>query len=65
MDLIKEPLFHTMNAADGAAGDEPDGAWQAILEDVVTFWNNEHGTDYDPHDTFHEWLNWNEERQSD
>ncbi len=37
-----------------ATFDEPeasDGAWWAKLEDAVKFWNEDHNTSYDPHET--------------
>ena len=58
-------LFHTMNAANEVHANAPDGAWQAIIEECVTRWNEEHGTDYDENDTFHEWLDWRTGHQSD
>jgi hypothetical protein len=31
--------------------DAPDGAWWAKLEDGVRFYNTEHDTNHDPHET--------------
>jgi hypothetical protein len=44
-------------ALDAANNDDlPDGAWFAVLEDTVEFYNEEHGTDFDPNDTVHQYL---------
>lgn len=57
----KTTLFYAMNAAAETAEDFPDGAWQAYLEDTVKHWNEQHGTDYDPFDTWQEWMQWRNE----
>jgi len=33
-----------------------DGAWQAMLEDAVVMYNEQNGTDYDPFDSWMEYI---------
>lgn len=47
-------LMYFLTAHDDA--DQPDGAWQAIIENAVTFYNEENGTDFDPFDG---WMAYN------
>lgn len=56
----KASLFYMMQATDEQAtkADTPDGAWQAMIENCVSWWNAEHNTDYDENDLFHEYLDW-------
>lgn len=37
--------------------DLPDGAWWQVLEDTVTFCNEELKTNFDSNDVVHYWLN--------
>ncbi len=53
---MNEELFAFLQAFDN--DDAPDGAWQAQIEDGVTFWNEDKKTSLDPFDTF---LNYVEE----
>lgn len=46
-----EELMEMMWAADD--DDLPDGAWQAVIEDAVTMYNQMRGTEFDP---FEAWL---------
>ncbi len=46
-----EELFEFMSTFDDS--DAPDGAWQAMLEDAVTQYNEQNNTDFDP---FEAWL---------
>ena len=52
----RELLFATMDAANEIHNDAPDGAWQAALEGTVEFFNERHGTSFDPNDMFIEWC---------
>ena len=36
--------------------DLPDGAWWAMLEEGVRNYNSEYGTNYDPHEAVHRYL---------
>lgn len=36
--------------------DLPDGAWWAVLEEAVVNYNAEYGTDHDPNDAVHAYL---------
>lgn len=51
---MNQELFGFMSAYDD--DDAPDGAWWAMLEDSVTFYNEEHGTTYDPFETVHAYI---------
>lgn len=51
-----EDLFYFMQVHDD--DEAPDGAWQAMLEDAVQFYNEEHGTDYDSLEAFLAYLKW-------
>ncbi len=57
-EVIPEELFYTILAADEDANDAPDGAWWAMLEDTVKFWNRDRGTSLDEHETVHQYLQW-------
>jgi len=56
MNKVKNDLFHYMQANDDS--DLPQGAWQAMLEDAVEAYNNQHGTNFDPYDMFMEYIQW-------
>jgi len=63
-DWIKEmndELFWFIDAHDD--DDLSDGAWWAVLEDAVRYWNKEHGTELDENDTVHEYLRLQERKQ--
>lgn len=47
----QQELFDYMELFDDP--EAPDGAWQAMLEDAVRQYNEEHGTSYDPYES---WL---------
>ena len=53
-DRLGDELYYFIDAHND--DDAPDGAWWAILEDSVTFWNKDHGTSYDENDTVHSYL---------
>lgn len=50
----KQECFAYMDAHNNQ--DAPDGAWQAMLEDAVEMFNEDHGTNFDSHDMFIEWA---------
>jgi hypothetical protein len=54
IDETKRSLFEYMELFDD--DDAPDGAWQAILEDAVETFNEANGTNYDPNDAFHDYI---------
>lgn len=51
---MNEELFAFLQAFDN--DDAPDGAWQAQIEDGVTFWNEDKKTNLDPFDTFLDYV---------
>lgn len=53
---MKQSLFYFMQAHDH--DDVSDGAWQAMLEDAVEMFNDQNNTAFDPHNMFHEYLQW-------
>lgn len=57
----KEQLFLWMEDFDNA--ELPDGAWQAVLEDAVTTFNEENNTQFDPLDSFLEYVQWLSDKQ--
>ncbi len=52
----KTDCFHAMEPYDD--DNASDGAWWAMLENAVTFFNEQNGTKYDECDTVHEYLAW-------
>lgn len=52
--LLPDELYYFIDAHND--DDAPDGAWWAILEDAVSYWNKEHGTNFDENDTVHAYL---------
>ena len=52
----KKALFLFMEFYDDSSAS--DGAWQAMLKDSVEFFNEENGTDYDPFDSWQEYIQW-------
>jgi hypothetical protein len=36
--------------------DLPDGAWWQVLEDTVDFFNDANGTNYEPNEMVHQWV---------
>jgi hypothetical protein len=51
----KDELWYWIDARND---DElPDGAWWSVLEEAVVDYNEEYGTDYDPFDAVHAYLN--------
>ncbi len=54
--MTTDALFHHIDAYND---DElSDGAWWSVLENAVTFWNEEHKTHFDECDTVHAYLKW-------
>lgn len=51
-----EDLFFLMAACD--SDDLPDGAWQALIEDSVHFYNGKNSTNFDPNEAFHAYIQW-------
>lgn len=49
-------FYFFMESGAELAEDLSDGAWWAFLEDHVKFWNKDHGTNYDPTDMVHRFL---------
>jgi len=49
-----EMVFHWLKAFDDP--ELPDGAWWAKLENGVTFYNEDHGTNLDEHETVSEYV---------
>ncbi len=47
---MTEDLYTFMHGFD--FDDLADGAWQALLMDAVTFYNDKNSTNFDPHDAF-------------
>lgn len=47
--LDNDHLFAYLSVHDD--DDAPDGAWWAKLEDGVRFYNEQHHTNHDPHET--------------
>lgn len=53
---LPEELYWELVAADEDSDDMSDGAWWAMLEDHVKWYNKEHGTKLDECDTVHLFL---------
>lgn len=53
----KEQLFNYMDAVHKENKSLPDGAWECILQDAVTTFNQVNGTDFDPFDSWNDWIN--------
>ena len=51
---MEEELYSFLQAHDD--DDASDGAWQAMIEDGVVFWNEDKGTTLDPFETFLEYC---------
>lgn len=62
MNDKKLDLFHYMNACNDP--EASDGAWQAMLESAVEVFNADNSTDYDPFDSWHEWMAWTADEPS-
>lgn len=58
-ELLPDELFYFIEAHDDDSA--PDGAWWQMLEDAVTYWNDEHGTHYDENETVHAYVRWAED----
>jgi len=56
LEKLPEDLYWEMAAVDEFSNDVSDGAWWAMLENTVTFWNKDHGTTLDEHETVHAFL---------
>jgi hypothetical protein len=52
--LLPDDLYYFIIAHDD--GNLPAGAWYQILVDSVTFWNEEHGTNFDENETVHAYF---------
>lgn len=61
----KEKMFHFLNGWSEASGadDMPDGAWQCVMMEGVEAYNEEEGTNYDPHEAWLEWCQWSAENE--
>ncbi len=62
MNAKKERLFHYLKAADPMDEDVSDAYWFTYLQDTVREWCDKEGVNYDPTDTVHEYLRWDEKR---
>ena len=51
---MNEKLKKYLELHDSA--DTPVKQWRSIIKNAVTTFNQEHGTNYDPHDTFMEYV---------
>ena len=51
---LSDELFWFIDAHND--DDLPDGAWFAVLEDAVTYWNKKHGTNFDENEAVHAYL---------
>lgn len=51
---MNDDLYYYMDAFNDE--DAPDGAWWAILENAVTFFNAENETSYDPFEMVHAYI---------
>ncbi len=59
-DDVLRKLNARLDAANEAANDLANGAWQVYMEETVAQFNEKHGTDFDP---FAEWIGWIERKQ--
>lgn len=48
---IPEDLFLALAATDELANEESEEAGLSMLKDAISFYNEEHGTSFDEHDT--------------
>lgn len=58
---MKDTLFAFLQAFDDDS--LPDGAWQAMIEDGVTAWNEAEKANLDPFENFLEYVAETEDRQ--
>ena len=56
MPKLPEELYWELVAANEFGNDMSDGAWWAMLENHVTWYNQEHGTKLDENDMVHLYL---------
>lgn len=59
----REDVFEFMALLDNP--DLSDGAWQAVLENAVTAFNEANGTDYDPFNTWLSYVRRNSQQTND
>ncbi len=52
----KQDLFAALEVAAEVGDDFPDGAFWAHMESTVEVFNHDHGTNFDPNTSVHEYL---------
>lgn len=61
----KEEMFYFLNGWSEVSGADEmsDGAWQAVIMEGVEAFNEEEGTDFDPHEGWLAWVSWEDNPQ--
>ena len=60
---LPDELYWELVAVDEFNSDAPDGAWWALLEDQVSFWNKKYKVQIDEHDMVHLFIKQLSEKQ--
>jgi hypothetical protein len=58
---MNDELYYFVDAHND--DDLSDGAWMQVLKDAVSYWNADHKTNLDEHDTVQEYLSRKAEAQ--
>lgn len=62
-DKFPDALMHFIDVQNDIAGDAPDGAWWAMLEEGVRNYNKHRGAHFEENDAVHAYLKWSSEHE--